>query len=143
MLLIQPRDDDLDNNLGRGSTVRAAIVSAVEVMLVDRLCSREAVSSNRELDRLEDRTLAGIVVTKQDGGAAEIEIGSSYSAEILNLNANDTHRSPQNAIDDCGSAAGSTSQEGFHFAVLEKIEDLRFGLIKRLEAQFPPCAVHA
>lgn len=92
MLLIEAGNDNLSDNARRGSIFRADIVSAEEIMLIDRLCAREPVRANCQLDSFEYCCLTGVVVTKQDGRTVEVQIGEPYSAKILDVDANDAHK---------------------------------------------------
>jgi hypothetical protein len=95
VLLIQPGDHDLGDDLGPRLVFRAAILAAEEVVFVDRLRSSETIGSNCKLDGLEDGRLPDIIVAKEDGRTVKVQVGKSYAAKVLYLDANDAHKAPR------------------------------------------------
>jgi hypothetical protein len=95
MLLIKTGDHNLGDDLGPRLVFGAAIIAAEKVVFVDRLRASQTIGSNCKLDGLKDGRLTGIVVTEKHNRAVKLQVGKSYAAKVLYVDANDAHKTPR------------------------------------------------
>jgi hypothetical protein len=94
VLLVQASDDYLDDDGLRRLVLYSAIIAPIKIMLVDGLCSRQPIRSNRKFDRLEYGRFPGIVVAEENGRSLKIDVGELYAAKIFYMNTSDPHHYP-------------------------------------------------
>jgi hypothetical protein len=93
MLFVEAGDYDLNDDFSRLITV-IQITATVEVVLVDRLGSRQPVGANGKLDRLEYRRFTDVVIAQQHRRAVEGNVSEADTSEILDVNPDNPHVPP-------------------------------------------------
>ena len=93
MLFVDAGDYDLNDDFSRLITV-IQITATVEIVLVDRLGSRQPVGANGKLDRLEYRRFTDVVIAQQHRRAVEVNVSEADTSEILDVNPDNPHVPP-------------------------------------------------
>lgn len=95
MLLVEPSDHDLDDDLRLGPAAFREVAATVKIVLVNCLCPGQPVGPDGQLDRFENRRFSGVVVAQEDRSPIEMKICEANASEVFDVNSNDSQFRPR------------------------------------------------